>query len=553
MIKISHQSESAINLAACKEVQELLGGLHIASALYDEHGRCFAGCSSISEGKEICSQWEKCQHEFLRQWQDESNHLTPLEANCPEGYVMAVVPVHRGQGRRGVLLCCLKELRYHRSDALERICSQLQIDSTILIERGLKNAIGGESFSKALQVLLGRYIEKTQQNRAYADEMEVLNKSLSQSYQELALLHRISDRMRVTQEPEMFFAELCEDIKTVVDAEKMVVLWSDNEMVNGRINMVASQGDPELQRADLELLWRRTKDQADRSGGILIDNNSARSNGSEWGDTIRDIIAVPIRRSGQYLGALVALNKVEPGGFDANDTKLLISVANESAMYLDNFRLYRDLQDLLLGMLRALTSSIDAKDPYTCGHSERVALISRWLAERMSLSSVEVNNMYMAGLLHDVGKIGVSEAVLCKPGKLVRNEFEQIQKHPRIGADILRGIKQMEHVTPAVLSHHEHFDGSGYPERLSGRKIPLGGRIVMLADSFDAMISDRIYRKAMSQATVLAQLHRFSGTQFDPEIADVFLHADVDQLVGQLQSTGIGQAKPVSLYQHIMN
>ena len=250
---------------------------------------------------------------------------------------------------------------------------------------------------------------------------------------------------------------------------------------------------------------------------------------------------------------ICSINKMHKADFDSLDTKLLMSVANESAVYLDNFRLFKDLQNLLLGVLRALTSSIDAKDPYTCGHSERVALISCWLAKQLSLRDIEIHNLYLAGLLHDVGKIGVSEAVLCKPGELVEQEFEQICKHPRIGANILGSIKQMDEVTPAVLTHHEHFNGSGYPQGLRGQNIPLSGRIIMLADSFDAMTSDRTYRKALPRSIALAEIRRFSGTQFDPQLAEIFLNSDLDDLTEQLETAKDKQHTPGIAYAPIMN
>jgi len=190
----------------------------------------------------------------------------------------------------------------------------------------------------------------------------------------------------------------------------------------------------------------------------------------------------------------------------------------------------------LLGSLGALTRSIDAKDPYTHGHSERVAVVARRLAQRMHLSAEDIETVYLTGLLHDIGKIGVREAVLGKPGKLEHHEFDEIRRHPRIGADILSGIKQMASVTPGVLTHHERFDGSGYPQGLSGRKIPLTGRIVQLADSFDAMISNRTYRRALPMDAALCEIRRFAGTQFDPDIADQILTCDMHSLYEEMQN-----------------
>jgi putative nucleotidyltransferase with HDIG domain len=178
---------------------------------------------------------------------------------------------------------------------------------------------------------------------------------------------------------------------------------------------------------------------------------------------------------------------------------------------------------LMMGLLHSLTSAVDAKDAYTCGHSERVALLSRHLAQQLGYSDHEVERIYMAGLLHDVGKIGVPEAVLQKPGKLTVEEFDQMKKHPEIGARILADIKQVKDILPGVLHHHERYDGRGYPSGLAGENIPAMGRILCLADCFDAMTSNRTYRKALPLEVALTEIRRCSGTQFDPAMTDAFL------------------------------
>jgi HD-GYP domain-containing protein (c-di-GMP phosphodiesterase class II) len=211
-------------------------------------------------------------------------------------------------------------------------------------------------------------------------------------------------------------------------------------------------------------------------------------------------------------------------------------VADEAAVFTENAFLYEDLQQLLIGMLRALTSSVDAKDPYTCGHSERVALIASRIAAESGLDAYTVGRIYLAGLLHDIGKIGVPEAVLTKPGRLTADEFGQMRKHPEIGAHILSGIKQVEDLIAGVLFHHERMDGRGYPQKLAGPAVPLFGRIVGLADCFDAMTSDRTYRRALPLEATLAEIRRCAGTQFDPRIVEAFLRLDPAELLRQSRS-----------------
>jgi HD-GYP domain-containing protein (c-di-GMP phosphodiesterase class II) len=229
------------------------------------------------------------------------------------------------------------------------------------------------------------------------------------------------------------------------------------------------------------------------------------------------------------MGVLFALDK-EDDDFDSVDTKLLTSIANESGIYLENATLFDDVHGLMMGLLHALTSAVDAKDAYTCGHSERVALLSRYIAQQMKLRDSEIEQIYMAGLLHDVGKIGVPEAVLQKPGRLTPEEFEQIKKHPEIGAKILADVKQLKPILPGVLYHHERYDGKGYPEGLAGEKIPLMGRIICMADCFDAMTSSRTYRKALPIEVAMSEIRRCAGTQFDPFLAEAFLRSTPDAL-----------------------
>jgi putative nucleotidyltransferase with HDIG domain len=242
----------------------------------------------------------------------------------------------------------------------------------------------------------------------------------------------------------------------------------------------------------------------------------------------KQLLAVPLQRQEQVLGCMFGLDKAS-GEFDSVDTKLLNSIANESAIYLENAMLFDGVHGLMMGLLHSLTSAVDAKDAYTCGHSERVALLSRHLAAEIGLSDHQVERVYMAGLLHDVGKIGVPETVLQKPGKLTPEEFEQMKKHPEIGARILQDIKQIKDIIPGVLYHHERFDGKGYPSGLAGESIPQMGRILCLADCFDAMTSNRTYRKALPLEVALIEIRRCSGTQFDPKLAEAFLNIGVDQ------------------------
>jgi HD-GYP domain-containing protein (c-di-GMP phosphodiesterase class II) len=268
----------------------------------------------------------------------------------------------------------------------------------------------------------------------------------------------------------------------------------------------------------------------------------------DWPESIKNIIAVPlcgkdkaeshfagrIQNGNRIMGLMVAVNRIGKQDFDSTDVKLFNSVAGGCAVFIENGRLFNDLKELFIGSLKALTSSIDAKDRYTHGHSERVAFISRWIAERLSeqeqLEEEQIHRVYLAGLLHDIGKIGIAETVLRKKGRLTEQEFDCIRKHPSIGAGILREIKQMRDIVPGVLCHHERIDGTGYPNGLVGEQIPLTGKIVGLADSFDAMTSKRTYRDAMTVEQALTEIEKELGKQFDERLGRVFLDSDVYKL-----------------------
>lgn len=181
------------------------------------------------------------------------------------------------------------------------------------------------------------------------------------------------------------------------------------------------------------------------------------------------------------------------------------------------------LENVLLNSIMAIANTIDAKDAYTSGHSMRVAQCSVAIARKLNWSEKEIRNMHNVGLLHDIGKIGVPDAILNKPGKLSNEEFELIKKHPVIGNDILKDIHTINSVGEGALYHHERYDGRGYPNGLKGEEIPLYARIIGIADAYDAMTSNRIYRPKLTREKVIKEFEKGRGTQFDPELTDLFL------------------------------
>jgi putative nucleotidyltransferase with HDIG domain len=246
------------------------------------------------------------------------------------------------------------------------------------------------------------------------------------------------------------------------------------------------------------------------------------------------VIGVPVASVDGVLGVVVVADDAPERHFGSEDVRLLATIANQGATAVANAERYATLQDAYVSTVRSLAAAIDAKDAYTRGHSDRVAEFAALVADRIGLSGDECLALELASYLHDVGKIGVSERVLHKPGRLDDAEFAEISAHPTIGATILEPVEFPWEITPIVRHHHERWDGAGYPSGLAGEAIPLLARILTVADSHEAMVSDRPYRKGMPQADALAELRRCAGTQFDARIVTFFCDALAERGGGEL-------------------
>ena len=397
---------------------------------------------------------------------------------------------------------------------------------------------------------LSLLLESFQSRLKTEKHIQSFTRELSQAYEELALIHKLGASMTIRDSDQNYLEMVCKSLAEIVVAEGIAILLEDRS--TGSLVSVAGSGLVEFDRAGKSLLLERLTAELKQGKDALLDSNAFSAFRYSWPENIQSIIAAPLygkdrsdspmpgkSDAGRLIGILVAVNRLDKPDFDSADIKLFSSVATNCAVFVENGRLFKDLKELFIGSLKALTSSIDAKDKYTRGHSERVASIARWIAEKYSevefLDQEQIHNIYIAGLLHDIGKIGISEAVLCKNGKLTDDEMEYIKKHPSIGAAILSQIKQMRNLVPAVLHHHERIDGKGYPSRLAGKDIPLAAKIIGLADSFDAMTSARPYRPAMQIEIALNEIKNNLGTQFDEKIGRVFLESNIYDFWESLQ------------------
>lgn len=237
---------------------------------------------------------------------------------------------------------------------------------------------------------------------------------------------------------------------------------------------------------------------------------------------LASFMAVPLRVQNRLIGSVAVASFTPSKRFDEGQRKLLSIIGSRAAAAIENARLYEDLQATFQQTIEGLAKAIDKMDRYTAGHSDRVAMYAVYLAERLGLPPNEIEIVRQSALMHDIGKIGCV-LNLNKPGKLTNDEYEVFKKHPAFGKDILDPIKFLHPLIPGVFLHHERWDGRGYPLKLKGPDIPLLARIISVADTYDAMTSDRSYRRALPHEVSLAEIERCAGSQFDPDMAGTFI------------------------------
>ncbi|WP_435019863.1 HD-GYP domain-containing protein [Tundrisphaera sp. TA3] len=340
------------------------------------------------------------------------------------------------------------------------------------------------------------------------------------------LTSRLIRRLRVSDPPQKFQDLALHALRGALGVA--AVAWVPTQKDEAVVADGAIAGLSTSSYRDL-VPWRGASD------GVCLVNTPSPSTP----DPIRRLVAVAADAPAPS-GWIIAINPIDDHPFAIREVEMIQPVASLIGTQRTNGRLYGELKELMFGVIRSLTSAIDAKDPYTSGHSERVARIAVRIAEEMGLSANHRSDLYLMGLLHDVGKIGINDDVLKKPERLTPEEYLIVQSHVEIGVHILSDLKKLHHLLPGVAHHHESYDGKGYPNRLSGESIPLPARILAVADAFDAMSSTRPYRRRLGPMAIDEILRKGAGAQWDPRVVDALFACRGD--VEAIRQKGLGES-----------
>ncbi len=284
---------------------------------------------------------------------------------------------------------------------------------------------------------------------------------------------------------------------------------------------------------DIESVQRRLREER----AIVVHGQHAMGLLASTGRPVLSLALVPLKMRDRLLGWVYIASITPNKRFDEGQRKMLTMIASRAAAAIDNARLYQDLQATFRQTIQSLAKTIDKMDRYTAGHSERVARYAQRLAKSLGLSLAEVEIVRQAALMHDIGKIGCV-LNLNKPDRLTNDEYEHFKQHPGIGKEILDPIQFLQPVIPGVHLHHERWNGAGYPLGLKGNNIPLIARIISVADTYDAMTSNRAYRRALPHEVTTDEIQRCAGSQFDPDVAGSFVE-EIDTWLEEWKAQGL--------------
>lgn len=324
----------------------------------------------------------------------------------------------------------------------------------------------------------------------------------------------------------------------LVEADRGLLLSRYDDEGDGKLDVVAAAGfDSDPGHSDLA---QRFADEVISQGEVIRQTREELDPDEEGGvdAEIENLVAIPIYIRDSFDGVVVCAN----GDAIDREDEVLLALGDHAGTILENSRLHGELRASYLATVKMLADALEVKDPFLRGHSNEVSGLVKAMAERLELPALEREQLIFGSLLHDIGKIGISERILLKPGPLTKEEFSTIKLHPRIGYRLVAQLPLLQAIAPAILHHHERYDGSGYPAGLAGERIPLEARVIGIIDAFSAMISDRPYQAAVPLEDALAELERCAGTHFDPTLVGIFVE---EVRSGGADAGGDGNAAPL--------
>ena len=375
-----------------------------------------------------------------------------------------------------------------------------------------------------MEKFLGQVARLLEERLASQQEMEQMAEELTDNFEQLCFYARIAGRVKsITFSGEML-KDLVADLMDTMRTDIAFARLPERPEYNSVMSTPAASGLISNQDVFVDTLIASIPQKSPSlDENYFIVNDSRTTPGfEEYASEPYRFLAVKMKHNGNFYGwmGLVSFNITEI--FRRSELRLLNSMAEQIAVVITNSDLYRDLERFVINMVKSLVYAIEAKDDYTRGHSERVCRYSLLMAERMGLSQEQKKVLQWSSILHDSGKIGIPESILNKPRRLEDEEYQIVKNHPQKGHTILEPLEQLASSLPGMLHHHERYDGKGYPGGLKGKDIPLEARIIAVADTFDAITSNRAYRPGKSPAEALEEMERVAGSQLDPDLVEVF-------------------------------
>jgi HD-GYP domain-containing protein (c-di-GMP phosphodiesterase class II) len=355
-------------------------------------------------------------------------------------------------------------------------------------------------------------------------EVEDMAEQLTQTFEDLHLYASMTARIKTLLFSATMLKDMIEELLEIMRADLAFARVLDRQEYDSLASKEEVSGKIPNQDSFVDSLINAIPLNApslEENYFIVNDSRLAPGYRDQFPEPYR-FLAVKMLHNGKFYGWLGLVSFKVAEIFHRSELRLLNSMAEQIAVVITNSDLYRDLERFVFNVVKSLVNAIEAKDDYTRGHSERVSKYSLFMAERLGLDEEQKKVLHWAAILHDSGKIGMPESILNKPGRLDEEEYEVFKNHPMKGHEILRPIKQLESSFPGILYHHERYDGTGYPQGMRGKEIPLEARIIAVADTFDAMTSDRAYRPAKPPQEALKEIVNVSGTQLDPDLVEVF-------------------------------